>query len=190
MPLTGTGAILANRIASDLGYADGVGITSYVGMYTAMTGWITANALILPGSFTAVGVAVTGVGKLTLPPTGLGEAMRVGAGSVDGPGQPYWRALGDSIIAHMLSNAVMLPTLFVANPTGGPVTGLGTISYSGAPLGPLMAAALGVGDGNNLSTWNTIGIDIVNHIKQNANILPLFTSPFGGGPLVGTGRII
>lgn len=189
MPLTGTGPFLAQQVAQDLGYTDGVGITSYVGMYTAMTGWMVANALILPGSFVAVGIAVTGVGKLTFTSGNLGDVMRQGAGSIDQAGQPYWQAMGSAIVTHMLGNAIILPTAFVANPTGGPVTGLGTINYSGVPLGPLLSSALGVGDGGNISTWNTIGVDIVNHIKNNAVVLPAYTSPLGGGPLVGVGRI-
>lgn len=190
MPLTGTGAILANKIASDLGYTDGLGITSYVGMYTAMTGWITANALILPGSFVAVGAAVTGVGQLTFTINTLGDVMRQGAGSIDGAGQPYWQAMGGAITSHMLSNALMLPTLFVANPTGGPITGAGSISYDGSSLGHLLAQSLGLTDENNISTWNTIGLDVSSHITSNGILMPAYTSPLGGGALVGVGSVL
>lgn len=40
---------------------------------------------------------------------------------------PILHALASAIVDHLKTNGVVLPTLLVSSPTGGPVTGTGTI---------------------------------------------------------------
>jgi len=191
MPLSGTGGTLGSKIAGDLSLVDGANIGSWHGIGNAICGWVTLYSLVLPGTMVASGTAVTGLGLLTFTSDGsnLGDTMRSGAGSIDPPGHPYWESLGRAMWSYMIGNSQMRPTAFIANPTGGAVTGFGTTLFSSNGLGPILAGSLGLHDGGNLSSWQTIADDIMNHLTNNALFVPAYTSPNGGGPLVGVGTL-
>lgn len=51
------------------------------------------------------------------------------AGAVDGAAlEALSRAIASAVVTHVTVNALVLPTLMVAPPTGGPVTGTGVVT--------------------------------------------------------------
>lgn len=64
--------------------------------------------------------------------TGLAGELYATSGGVLIPGDPASYALCDwiaaAVIAHIVANAEVVPTLLVASPSGGPVTGTGNVT--------------------------------------------------------------
>jgi uncharacterized membrane protein YeiH len=140
----------------------------------------------------AAGAVVAGSGACTVLSPALGALWGVASGTTDPIGLAAWLAIGAAFTSFYASNGQAQPTVFVANPLGGPVTGVGTFSCpSKAGVGPLMAVAAGSLDAVGIAKWTAIGTALLSHIESNAIFLPtVLVAPPGGGPLTGTGTII
>jgi len=192
MPLTGTGPILGVAMAAGAGSVDAPGIAAWIGVGDAIATWMPANLTVLPGAMVAAGVAVGGFGlySAAAAPT-LGVAMAAGAGSVDAPGITAWIGVATALVAHVVAFGQANPNAFVANPLGGPVVGAGQMQFTNPAAGPALAAGAGSVDAPGIAAWTGVGTAILTHMAANTIVLSLgFTSPPGGGPLVGTAHIL
>lgn len=164
-------------------------------MGTAMASWLVSNVVvnnIPPASLSAAGSVVGGTGRFSITGSGdsFGDALAASVGAVDVAGIAKWRALGGAIRSHIIAQGRANPTSYVANPLGGPVTGAGTLSFASTVFSPSLASVLGLTDALNVAVWLALGTAILGHISANAVVGSLgFTSPSGGGPLVGVSVI-
>lgn len=163
----------------------------------AISTWLTSNCLVLPGTMVAAGAAVSGAGTLSITGSGdsLGDAMSssLPINPSDAVGIAKWRVIGNALRSHLLSFATVNPVGYVANPAGGPVTGAGTIAISSLVMVPLLSMQLGLFDAANLLAFDPpagLSFTILANIASTGTALSLgFTSPTGGGPLVGASTV-
>ncbi len=190
MPLSGTAPLLGASMALAAGSKDPLGLVAWTGVATALLGWLPANVVVLPGTMVAAGAAVTGLAAMTIgPPLPLGPLLAAGAGSVDPPGIANWTAVGTAIVAHLTASMQGVPSSFVANPLGGPVTGAGTLQVL-PPIMPTVPPAAGSIDAPGIVNWLVVSNAISTHLAANGVLNSLgFTSPNGGGALVGASVI-
>lgn len=192
MPLLGSGLLLGAAIAA-AGGCDPVGAVLCGGLGNAMAAWLPGNCITLPLGMVAAGAAVSGMGlfQFTSDEHSFGPVLAAGVGATDAPGILKWTAVAKGIIDHMTLFGRVVPAAFVANPLGGPVTGVGTVTFLAPLFVPPLSTDLGLTDAANVATWLLLGTQIIAHITANAQALSLgFTSPPGGGPLVGVSTIV
>lgn len=186
MPLSGTGSTLGPQIAALCNPADVVSPAIWTSICSALTSFFVSGTVVLPGPMVAAGAAVTGLGSVTCP-SGVGSLLASAVPATDPAGQAKWQAIGLALESWYQTGHVN-PALFVATPTGGPVTGTGLYVPTGAPL--LAAAATVPTDAVGTALWGSIATAIAAHFSSNI-LVPAtgFTSPNGGGPLTGVGTI-
>jgi len=195
MPLSGTGSALGSTLATSAGSVDAPGQAAWTAMGTTLASWIVANCSVLPGTMVAAGAACTGIGLLTFAgAASLGSAIASAAGSVDAVGQAKWTDIATALVGHLGSFGQANPVAFVvSNPTtGGPVTGVGTVTFANTAVGSSLASAAGSIDAAGIAAWTAIGTALLAHVAANAQLLatPIgFIAPPGGGPLTGSGTI-
>lgn len=129
------GASLGVLLAAAAGSADPAGLAAWAAVGLALGDWMNSNAVIDPSTLVAVpGVnpaALTGSGGVAFKAedtSELGQALADAAGSTDDPGIERWTAIGDAIIEHMTSAAVVNVGSMQSPGPGGPVTGAGTLA--------------------------------------------------------------
>lgn len=195
MPLTGTASVLALALMAT--GIDPLGASKVTSLAAAMNGWITANAVVnnIPpeGTMATVdGVVFTGSGRITFgaDANSFGDALAASIPATDTVGIAKWRALAAALHGHITDNGRANPTLFVAPPppTGGPVTGTGTLSFASMTFSPSLASVLGLTDVANQTIWLALGAAILSYLATNAQIGPGGFFPTGlispgSGPL-------
>lgn len=126
------GASLALPLAAASGSADPAGLAAWAAVGLALGAWMNSNAVIDPSTLVAVpGVnpaPLSGVGAVAFAGSDLGEKLAEAAGSTDDAGVERWTAVGDAIIDHMSSAAVVNVGTMQSPGPGGPVTGVGTLA--------------------------------------------------------------
>ena len=133
----------------------------------------------------------------------LGPLIDVSANATNPPALPLslpnWTLIATALCTHLQSFGVVTPT-FVAPPTGGPVTGTGTIGgLDPTALGQALTTAATQGNPAAMPTalphWMPIAAAIVTQIQTTCTVLPgTLQAPPGspataGGPLTGLGTI-
>lgn len=185
MPLSGV--TLGAAIAAAGAVVVPPGPATVVAMATALCTWVKDNAVILPGTLTAAGSAVSGAGLITFPSgsgNDLGDALAASIPSADVAGIAKWRLMGNAVFNHLTSQGQITGTSMVASPTGGPVTGNGGTAFSGV-FSPLLGVAMAL-TGANIAVWTAIGVAIDAHFVSSGSTLTLgLASPSGGGTLTG-----
>lgn len=192
MPLTGTGALLGAAIAAAVGM-DPIGALLAGGLGSAIATWVPGNVITLPGTMVAAGAAVSGFGIMhaTGEATAFGALLAQSVGATDAPSIAKWTRIAEALISHLETFGRVLPVAFVAVPLGGPVTGAGSVGFASMPFVPPLSTALELSDAVNVALWAALGAQILSHIVANATALSLgFTSPPGGGALVGASTIL
>jgi hypothetical protein len=189
MPLTGSDAVFGAAMV----VATQAPLSNSTSVGHAFNTFLVGNCITLPGSMTAAGAAVTGTGALSFAGgagNSLGDALRAAVPATDTPSIALWRAIGNAIVNHLTAHGGVNPSGFVANPVGGAVTGAGMVSVSPITFSPTLAVDLGLVDLANqgfMLAWSNM---MMNHVISNAVALSLgFTSPNGGGSLVGASTI-
>lgn len=192
MPLTGTGLILGGLIATATGMGPaGAGLAGALG--NAIAAWVPGNVITLPGTMVAAGAAVTGLGiiQATGDAAAFGALLAASVGATDEPSIVRWTRIARAFIDHFEELGQVVPAAFVANPLGGAVTGVGTVSFASMLFAPPLSTVLELADPVNVALWFALGAQLLGHIAVNAQALSLgFTSPPGGGPLVGVSTIV
>lgn len=169
---------------------------AWSGVGGAIGAWAPGAVLVLPGTMTAAGAAVTGRGVFSVvgDTAELGRAMATGAGSTDPDGIARWTTIAERFAFWLETFGQANPSAFVANPAGGPVTGTGTIEFSNMGFGADVASALAVSDPAGVAAWTSVvGPTLLAQVIFLGQVLatPIgFASPGGGGPLTGSGTII
>lgn len=191
MPLSG--AVLGAAVAAAVGMTDVLGPIKSGSLFGAFCSWLVANAVVtnVPPTMVAAGSAVTGTGQLTLGASdiSLRDAICSALGVTDIPGLAVWLLFSTAWVNHITLQGLANPTAFVANPVGGPVTGVGTFSFA-SPMVPPLATQMGMA-GLNIAQWALVEAQITAHLVGFMQINSLgFTSPTGGGPLVGASTIL
>jgi hypothetical protein len=185
MPLAGTAPALGASLLAAAGGSDPQGLAAWTGVASALLTWLPANCVVKPGLMAAAGSAVSGLAELSFAASAsLGPLLALGAGSVDTPGIARWTSIGNALVAHLSSLGTGVPTSFVASPTGGPVTGVGTLQIA-API-PTFPPAAGSLDPAGVLAWLAVSTALVAHLVANGVMNSLgFASPNGGGPVTG-----
>jgi len=152
--------------------------------------WLIANTVVISTGLVAAGAVVNGPGgalTITGDVNALGLAMATGAG--DPSGTPQWTAIATAVVEGLRAQAAINPTALVANPAGGAVTGVPALAIANKSIGPSIRAAIPATDAPSIAPWSTIGAIILTHIESVTIITAAFTSPSGGGPVVGVGAL-
>ena len=111
------------------------------------------------------------------------------------PSAPNWIAIAGAYVTHLQTVAAIDTTLLVANPAGGPITGVGAIkSMVASTLGTNLAVAATTGNPPATAavtpTWIAIAQAFITNVQSATVILPgTLASPLGGGPVTGLGVI-
>lgn len=188
MPLANSGGALGSAMAAAAPSTDVPGIAAWAAIAEAICAHIVSSAVVLPGLLVASGAAVTGTGIIAVSPGALGTTLAAAAGSLDAVGLAKWNAIALAACG-TASTWLALPTTFVANPAGGPVTGTGTIQTNGG-LGAALVLAAGSLDAKGMASWAAIGSAIELTATSAALVMPVaFVSPPGGGAVTGVGSI-
>lgn len=188
MPLASSGSALGAGMAAAAPSTDVAGIAAWAAIAEAICAHIVSSAVVLPGLLVAGGTTVTGTGIIVVVPGALGVTLAAAAGSLDAVGLAKWNAIALAACA-TASTWLALPTAFVANPAGGPVTGTGTIVATGG-LGAALVVAAGSLDAVGIASWTAIGSAIELTATSAALVLPIaFVSPPGGGAVTGVGSL-
>jgi len=180
------------------GITDPVAIPYVNSLGNAIATWMVSNTIVenIPPTMIAAGSGVSGFGNIDF--TGgagagdsFGAAMAASIPAVDTPGIAKWKAIGNALVDHMKSKGFINPTTFVANPLGGAVTGTGLIAFTSMTFSPTIGSVVfPIFDTAGYASMASIGSTILTHIAANALVNSLgFTSPSGGGPLVGVSTI-
>lgn len=197
MPLAGSDSIVGGLIsAALLTPVAAANWTSVAGVFSA---WLPTNTVVLPGTMTAAGAAVTGTGTFEIAGDEgeLGTALALAAGSppTDTAAVDKWTAVAGAVIAHITDNGQALPSAFVSPGSvvsPNPITGTGTLSFT-SPIGTAIAVAMGTTDAPGIAGWLLVGGLIQAHLQAFTQVVAVpggFTAPAGGGPLVGAGAIL
>lgn len=188
MSLAASGSALGASMAAAAPSTDVAGLAAWAAIAEAICAHIVSSAVVLPGALVASGSAVTGTGIITVSPGALGTTLAAAAGSTDLAGVAKWSAIALAACASA-STWIALPTAFVANPAGGPVTGTGTVATAGG-LGAALVVAAGPTDAVGIASWTAIGSAIELTATSAAIVLPsAFASPPGGGAVTGVGSL-
>lgn len=111
------------------------------------------------------------------------------------PSAPNWIAIASAYVTHLQTVAGIDPTLLVANPAGGTLTGAGAITgMVAATLGANLALAATTGNPPATAavtpTWVAIARAFITNVQGAAIIIPgTLAGPSGGGPVTGLGVI-
>lgn len=196
MSLVATAAVLALAIDVAGGILDPPGILKSGGLALAIATWMVSNTIAgnvpIAGTMTAAGSAVSGNGTLDFTADGddFGQHLADSIPAVDPQGILKWKAIGRALVDHMKAHGQINPSGYVANPAGGAVTGTGTIGFSTVIFSPTLSSVLGISDTVGVLVWAALGAAILAYIGANASVNATgFTSPTGGGPLVGVSTI-
>lgn len=169
------------------GSVDAPGQARWLAIANAIVSHFTGGQF-QPGTLVAAGSAVSGRGSPLS--VSLVPSLLVGpAGSVDAPGVAAWTAIGSALQSFINGNAQVVPSAFVASPTGGPVTGAGTVGFASSALGPVLATAAGSVDAPGIAAWTAIAAAVLNHFTTNGVVASAYASPNGGGALTGEGTL-
>lgn len=199
MPLGGTGAILGGLLGSAVG-APPAGGPFFGKLGEVIAAWGLTNIVVKPGLMVAAGSAVTGAGVISVigakEELGLKFAQAIGA--VDSGNVAKWTVVAGALISHLETFCTVNPSSFVASPSGGPLTGAGTLVFSSPSFVPPLATQLDLNDPGNLVALAAFNAALIGHLQTNAAVvgvalvtpfIPL-TSPNGGGPITGTGSLL
>lgn len=199
MPLAGSGLVLGAAICAAGGILDTAGIAKAGAVAEALADWLVTHTVVLnapaapTANLTAAGSAVTGTGRFSFTGSGddLGEALAAAVPATDEEGILKWKALGNALCNHISKYGQANPTAYVASPTGGAVTGQGTLSFSTSTFDTPLGQVIGVfPDTTGMTVWTALGAAILAHLSANTVVNSLgFTSPSGGGLLVGASII-
>lgn len=194
MPLSGTGAVLA--LALDVAglITDPPGITKSGSLAIALCSWMVSNTIVtnIPPTMVAASGVISGSGSLDFGASGddFGTHLAASIPATDAAALVKWKALGNALVTHMKNHGGVNPSGFTAPPTGGAVTGVGTLSFSTLLFSPTLATVIGVApDAVGTVVWAALGAAILTHIATNAQVNGTgFTAP-ATGPLTGFGTI-
>ena len=184
------GGVLGAAIAAVAGITVPPGPAAAGGFGDAVDAWIVSNAIVTPLGLVAAGAVVTGTSPITLTgsATSLRDAITTALGVTDPPGLAVWLLYAQAWHTQISTNGKANPTAFVASGAGGPVTGTGILSFT-APMTIPLGIQMGM-TGLNIALWALIEATTTLHLTSAAVINSLgFTSPSGGGPLVGASTI-
>lgn len=192
MALNGT--TLGSAIATAGGVLDVTGQTKCGSLGSAFVNWLKSNTIvnnIAPANLTASGSSVTGTGRLSFgaDATSFRNAITTALGVTDTAGLAIWLLFATAWRSHLGTNGRPAPTAFVANPSGGAVTGTGKITIASV-MSPTLASQMSMPGAANITAWGLIEAAIALHLTTNGVVNTLgFTSPNGGGLLVGASTI-
>ena len=194
MPLSTLGAVGGPLIGAAL--LTPAAVPQWSAILQAVGSFLVSNTLVLPGTMSAAGSAVTGKGAFTVSgsASSLGQQLAAAAGSPasDLKAIALWTSIATDIINDVQSNGQANTTSFVANPSGGPVSGTGTLSFSSPALGAAIPPSIQCVDPAGAGAWLTVGGILEVQIAALAVVLatPIgFASPNGGGALTGSGTL-
>lgn len=180
-------------IAAGLGtIIDPLALEGWTAAGTIVGAQLAAGTITLPGTMIAAGAAVTGTGALSFAINGvtLGPLLAVSMGSVDPAAITAWISVSNAFLQWLQNFGGINPVAFVAVPTGGAVTGTGLIQCTSTGIGSALALAAGLIDPVSIASWQTVGSAWLAGISALGQALSLgFTSPNGGGPLVGVSAL-
>lgn len=200
MPLTGSGAIMGAAILAAIGNPDPAAIPVFATLGDTIGAWSITNMNCKPGLMVSAGAAVSGFGSLEA----VGEASDLGAALATAMQDPSedgietWTKFATALLSHFETFGQINPASFVApSPSGGPLTGTGTIQFSSLVFSPLLSSQLDVEEPVAAAMLEVFGAQILSHIAASAVVVPLtthapfipFTAPAGGGPISGAGAI-
>lgn len=197
MPLGGSGAIMGALILAAIANPDPAAIPAFATLGDTIAIWCLGNVSCLAGTMTAAGSAVTGAGIFTTSAdeNDLGPKLAVAMKDPSPQGIAKWTAFARAFISHLKTFGQVDPSTFVAAPTGGPLTGTGKVKFTSLVFAPLLSSQLGVTDAVAGAMLEVFGLQILTHIQQYAQVLPIaivapfvpYTAPNGGGPITGAG---
>jgi hypothetical protein len=198
MALAGSQVQLGVALAAASGSVDPVAVAGWMAVANAFITWaVAAGNIKVIGSpvlgadatdLMAAGPAVSGTGQFTAPDfASLGALLALSSGSVAPQAIAAWLAVAKAFSGWVFDHAQVDPSALVANPLGGPVTGVGLLTWSATDIGSAIGPAIGA-TGKAAEAWSAVGEALLGHYAAMAQVLPgAFVSPPGGGPVTGLG---
>ena len=199
MALAGSQVKLGGALAVASGSVAPVAVAGWMAIANAFVTWTVAagNIKVIGSPVTgdasdlvAAGPAVSGTGQFIAPDFAtLGALLAVSSGSVAPQAIAAWLAVAKAFCGWVFDHAQIDPSALVANPLGGPVTGVGLIKWSSTAIGSVIGPAIGA-TGKAADAWSSVGEALLGHYATMAQILPgAMVSPPGGGPVTGLGLV-
>lgn len=187
-------------ILTAIGNPDPAAVLEFATLGDTIGAWSITNMNCKPGSMASAGAAVSGFGTLEAVGSAadLGTKLATAMHDPSDGGIATWTKFATALLDHFETYGQINPASFVApTPSGGPLTGTGTIQFTSLVFTPLLSSQLDVTEAAAAAMLEIFGAQILSHIATNALVVPLtthapfipFTAAAGGGPITGAGAI-